>query len=193
MKEFSKIRDFNDIAEFHNIMPINNIPSVLNNGILSYNEAKQLKHNSIAMPVIQVRREDIIIPNGCKLHDYANMYFHARNPMLYKRRNEKICILRIDKDIVTFESVIFSDRNASSNYARFLDMTQIDTLDYEAIYSLDWRDEDQYLYFEKKSKKCAEALILKQISFNFIVGAYVKNEKDRQKMLSYGFCKPIII
>lgn len=193
MIEFSKIRNFDDIVEFHNIMPIKNIPSILNNGILSYNKMKQLYHNSIAMPTIQDKRENITIPNGHKLHDYANMYFHARNPMMYKKKNEDICVLRINKDILKYENVIFSDRNASSNYARFLGINQVNTLDYEKIYSLDWNDEDMFQYFEKKSKKCAEILIINKIELKYIIGAYVKNEKDRQKMLHYGFCKPITI
>lgn len=38
----------------YNIQPINNIPSVIRYGILSYNRAQELNHESIAMPMSKV-------------------------------------------------------------------------------------------------------------------------------------------
>lgn len=70
---------------FYNIMPIKNIPSVLQYGILSYEHATNMPHHSVAMSEIQSRRDDVCIPNGMRLHEYANVYFDARNPMLYKK------------------------------------------------------------------------------------------------------------
>ncbi len=83
------------IKELQCIMPLDNIPSVLEHGILSYERAAKLKHHSVAMPEVQDLRDKKQVPRGLKLHQYANLYFHARNPMLYKRKNEDICVLRI--------------------------------------------------------------------------------------------------
>lgn len=55
-------------------MPLNNIPSVLQYGILSYHQAERIIHQSVAMPDIQSRRDDVTIPNSLKLHEYANLY-----------------------------------------------------------------------------------------------------------------------
>ena len=76
------------VTEFQCIMPLENIPSVLKFGILSNEGAAKLQHRSVAMEDVQEKRDLKHVPGGLKLHQYANLYFHARNPMLYKRRNE---------------------------------------------------------------------------------------------------------
>lgn len=49
------------------------------------------------MEVVQDRRREKRIPGGHLLHDYANLYFDAHNPMLSKCRahNDTICVLRM--------------------------------------------------------------------------------------------------
>src|SRR5262245_16376391 len=76
------------VAELHCIMPMANIASVLEHGILSYERAARLQHHSVAMQPVQDRRDRKQVPGGLKLHQYANLYFHARNPMLYKRKDD---------------------------------------------------------------------------------------------------------
>jgi hypothetical protein len=71
------------VTEFHCIMPLENIPSVLEHGILSHERMASLPHRSVAMQGVQERRDLKQVPGGLKLHQYANLYFHARNPMLY--------------------------------------------------------------------------------------------------------------
>jgi hypothetical protein len=66
----------------HYITPIANVPSILQRGILCHNQVKSLAHQSVAMPQIQQRRTKKSVPGGRHLHDYANLYFDARNPML---------------------------------------------------------------------------------------------------------------
>ena len=85
------------VAELHCIMPMANIASVLVHGILSYERAAQLQHHSVVMQPVQDRRDRKQVPGGLKLHQYANLYFHARNPMLYKRKDDasNLCILRV--------------------------------------------------------------------------------------------------
>ena len=70
----------------YNIQPIGNIPSVILHGILSYNRATALEHESIAMTDVQSRRNNVTIQQGGTLHSYANAYFDPRNPMMYKRK-----------------------------------------------------------------------------------------------------------
>lgn len=67
-------------------------------GLLSNEKAARIAHMSIAMNVVQARRDTVRIPNGLKLHQYANVYFDPHNPMLSARRNqnENICILKFD-------------------------------------------------------------------------------------------------
>lgn len=84
--------------ELHYITAIANVPSILQHGILSHSLADQLAHHSVAMPEIQERRRDKRIPGARLLHEYANLYFDAHNPMLSRcrGRNNEICVLQIN-------------------------------------------------------------------------------------------------
>ena len=81
----------------YNITSIENVPSIIESGILCFNLAGKIPHNSIAIPTVQDRREQVTIPNGLKLHSYANLYFDYNNPMLYKRKDvaDNLCVLAV--------------------------------------------------------------------------------------------------
>src|SRR6266568_471123 len=124
------------VKEFQCIMPLENIPSVLQFGILSNERAAKLQHRSVAMEDVQEKREQKHVPGGLKLHQYANLYFHARNPMLYKRKDAAttLCVLRVSTEVRHIEGVVMTDRNASSDYVRFLHPLQAGLLDYDTIF-----------------------------------------------------------
>src|SRR5262249_39662334 len=129
------------VTEFHCIMPISNIPSVIKRGILSHEGAAKIEHQSAAMQEIQDRRDKKSVPGGLKLHQYANLYFHARNPMLYKRKAQArtLSVLRVSIDVRHLAGVVITDRNASSDWVRFLHPTQYRLLDFDSIFAMDWR------------------------------------------------------
>ena len=166
-----------DIKELYFITPIANVPSILQHGILSHKRAGRLAHYSVAMPEVQVRRKDKRIPGAGHLHDYANLYFDAHNPMLSVRRsqNDVICVLVIDSKVLDLPGVIISDRNAASNYVRFSSMKEgLERLDRERIFAQYWT----HLYDEMshKSEKCAEVLVPNLVEPRYIVSANVANE-----------------
>src|SRR2546423_7579902 len=105
-----------DITELHYITAIANVTSILQHGILSNTLAIELAHDSVAMPEIQERRRNKHIPGARMLHEYANLYFDAHNPMLSKcrQRNNEICVLRVDPAVLDTAGVIVTDRNAAS-------------------------------------------------------------------------------
>ena len=178
----------------YNIMPFRNISSVLSLGILSNFLAEKLPHVSVAMNEVQSRRDKVNVPNGMPLHQYANLYFDARNPMMYKRQDEDICVLKISPRVLDLENVVISDRNASSDYASFHEPTKIlDKLDYDMIYAKSWVDANYYLMLKKKSVKCAEVLIPEKILPQYIIGAAVKNQEDKERLEGMGFNKKIYI
>lgn len=194
MVDFYSIRSFNEVPEFHYILPVDNLSSVMQKGLLSHERADKLKHSSVAMNEIQYRRQDKRIPNGLMLHEYVNLYFHARNPMITKLMSLcSICILRVNKEIVKYPNIVIADRNASSGYASFLSIDQAYRLDYIRIYAKDWRDPIFSEYCDKKSKKCAEILIPNVVPYNLISGLYVKNESDISIIKEKGFDKEITI
>jgi len=184
------------VTEFQCIMPLENIPSVLKLGILSNERAAKVPHYSVALEVVQERRELKHVPGGLKLHQYANLYFHARNPMLFKRKDSAatLCVLRVSTEVRHIDGVVFADRNASSDYVRFLHPRQEGVLDYDAIFAADWRHaNDPIAYYRHRSQKCAEVLVPHCVEPRFLTGAYVVDEAAAANLQSQGFGLPINI
>lgn len=181
----------------YNIQSIDNIPSIIRNGLLSNELAEGIHHTSIAMNVVQAKRDVKKIPNGLKLHQYANLYFDYWNPMLSAKRslNESICILKFDPIILDFEGVIVSDRNASSDYAAFYPINEgLDILDFNMVYDEEWTNANtQVEMWIKKSVKCSEVLVPYCIPYDYIVSAAVFNEKSAEMLFSMGFDRKIIV
>lgn len=184
------------IEEFHYITPIENIPSILERGILSYERIAAMPHSSIAMPEVQAKRDGVQIPGGLKLHQYANFYLHARNPMMYKRQAEvdDLCVLQISTDARHLPDCVLADRNASSDYVRFLAIKDARELDLAAIYADDWRHpDDQIAYLRHRSIKCAEFLVPHHLPLKFVKGAYVVSQQSESELKEKGFNLPVTI
>ncbi|MBI5422799.1 MAG: DUF4433 domain-containing protein [Opitutae bacterium] len=167
----------------------------MEHGILSYDRASKLKHHSVAMQPVQDRRDVKRVPGGLMLHHYANLYFHARNPMMFARQEQAsdLCVLCVSRSIAQLDGVVFADRNASSDWVRFLHPSQADLLDFDAIYAADWRDTDRFRYFEKKSKKCAEVLVPRLVEPRFIAGAAVVDQAAETRLRQLGFALSVRI
>lgn len=168
-----------DVKELYYITPIANLLSIMQYGILSNELSKKLPHESLAMEEIQSKRENKQIPSARKLHEYANLYFDAHNPMLSKirDRNSQICVLCVDPSILDSYNVIISDRNASSNYVRFYTVKAgLEALNKDTIFANFWLHPDnQYEEWAHKSAKCAEVLVPDKIDSRYILGAIVAN------------------
>jgi hypothetical protein len=178
-----------DLNELHYITHIANVASILSYGILSHNRAKKLNHKSIADQTIQDLRVKKVIPGDGLLHDHVNLYFCARNPMMYVRRNqhESLCVLSLKTSLLDLEDVKISDGNAAakSEYTAFYKSPDgLRSLDYELIFARDWNDNNPAKKFFKRSKKCAEILIPNRVDPSFIRGAYVSNRLTQRKLKS---------
>ena len=184
------------VTEFHCIMPMANVASVLKHGILSYERASRLKHHSVAMQEVQERRDKTQVPSGLKLHQYANLYFHARNPMMFKRKDEAgaLCVLRVSTKVCDLEGVVLTDCNASSGYVRFLHPSQWKVLDFDDIYAMDWRHpDDPAAYYRHRSRKCAEVLVPHRVEPGMLTGAYVVDKAAARFLADSGFQLPIVV
>jgi hypothetical protein len=187
----------NYIAELHSIMPIQNIPSVLQYGILSNEQAAKLSLPpiSVAMEKIQEKRDSVQVPQGLKLHQYANLYFHARNPMLYtlKEKTKSLCILRVSKEVLKIKGVVLTDQNASSTYVRFLGPEQISHIDFDMVLADDWTHPVYPIYLRRKATKCAEVLVPTCVPAKLIFGAYVADESVKEAIKTHGIHDNIVI
>ena len=167
-----------EITELHFIAPIANVPSIIEHGILSHKLAGRIDHHSVAMPEIQERRKNKQIPGARTLHDYANLYFDAHNPMLSRLRehNDDICVLRVDAGVLDLPGVIIADRNAASDWVRFSRVIEgLQAIDRERVYARYWTHPDPYDEMSHKSEKCGEVLIPDCVMPNYFVGACVAN------------------
>jgi hypothetical protein len=168
------------VTELHYITPIENLPSIVQRGILCHRLAARLPHRSVAMAEVQDIRHGRVVPPGPRtIHDFANLYFHARNPMLFKRKDRchELAVVRVSPAVLDLPYVVLTDQNAASSYARFMaSPAGLPWLDADLVFARDWRDADQVTQWRKKSAKCAEALVPDQVEPRFIMGAYVASE-----------------
>lgn len=170
-------------------MPIANLTSVLAHGILSYEGAARLQHASVAMQPVQDRRDQKRVPQGLRLHQYANLYFHARNPMLFKRLGEagSLCVLRVSLDALTIPGTVITDSNAASDYARFLHPSQWTLINFDDVLAESWtHPDDPRRYFQHKSRKCAEVLVPHCIPQELLTGAYVITAAARTRLANHA-------
>jgi hypothetical protein len=160
-------------------MPIANLRSVMALGILSYERASKLPHHSVALQPVQDKRDQKQVPGGLKLHQYANLYFHARNPMMFKRLAEapNLCVLRVSTRVLELQGTVISDQNAASDWVRFLHPLQWQVLDFNAIYAMDWRHPgNPAAFYRHKSQKCAEVLVPQRVEPRYLSSAYVADD-----------------
>lgn len=183
------------VEEFQCIMPIANIASVLKLGILSYERAAKLQHNSVALQTVQDKRHVKQVPGGLRVHQYANLYFHARNPMMFKRKEQanSLCVLRVGLEVLKVSGVVLADCNAGSDYVRFLHPSQWSLLDFDDIYARNWRHPDQIRQWKHSARKCAEVLVPHLVESSFLTGAYVVSEPARKSLADQGFRHPIAV
>lgn len=169
-----------DVKELHYITAIGNVSSILQHGILSHTLAGRLAHESVAMAEIQERRRRKQIPGARPLHDYANFYFDAHNPMLSRcrNRNNEICVLRINQNVLDLPNVIITDRNAATDMVRFWDVAEgLARLDYQRLFAQYWtHPDDLFDQDNHKAEKCAEVLVPDRVEVHSITGAYVANQ-----------------
>lgn len=169
------------LQELHFITPIENLPSVLRQGILCHNLAPA-DAKSIADQDIQDRRVGRRVPGGQLLHDYANLYVHARNPMMFKRhpQHASLCVVRIDTAVLEVDGTVIADGNAASDYTRFAAAPDgLRIIDEERTFLRNWTHSHAPEYWERKRRKCAEVLVPRCVPPTYIRGVYVSGSAGR--------------
>src|SRR5262249_21008929 len=113
----------------------------------------------------------------------TNMYICRRNPMLYKRRDQRdrLCVLAVAHEILDLPGVVITDGNASGDYVRFAPAPAgLEIVNRELTFAEYWTDPDPMQYFRKKSAKCAEVLVPDRVDPRYLVTAYAANEDAKQ-------------
>ena len=100
-----------EIKSLYYITHIDNVPSILKNGILSHQRVQQsgIPYTPIYDAAIVSNRQMKTVPDGRSLWDFANLYFQARNPMLFRVLHEKN---EADVGVVGVQPGVLSDPHA---------------------------------------------------------------------------------
>ena len=119
-----------NILQLYYITHVENVPSILKHGILSHQEVEKrgLTYTPIYDKSIVNSRQRKLTPDNKSLWEYANLYFKARNAMLYRVALEKpidqIAIIAVDYNSVVHQPGVFiSTGNAASNESEFIPTT----------------------------------------------------------------------
>jgi hypothetical protein len=178
------------LTELHNITAIANLVSITQHGIVCHHRAKNLGGISIALEEIQARRVDKRVPGGLLLHDYACLYFNARNPMLYRRLSHdlSLCVLSVRPEILDVPGVVITDQNAAGDWVRFAAAPEgISIVREDLTFAERWtHPDDQREEWRHKAAMCAEVLVPECVPSSFITGAYVSGSVPQQRVVALG-------
>lgn len=164
------------VQELHYIAPFVNLASIAQHGLLSHNNAARIPHASIADDSVQDRRESRSVPGGLALHDYVNLYFHARNAMMYVRRPSRtsFAVLRVSSAVLDLPGAVIADGNAASAGTKFdASPKGLHGLEEERVYALSWDDDNEWIKKERKRQRCAEVLVPHRVPPEYLLGGYV--------------------
>jgi hypothetical protein len=179
----------NELKGFWSIQPIENLESIAEHGILCHNEAARLPHVDISMASVQGNRRTKRVPNSAlppnqwrPLHDYANLYLCPRNPMLFKRLDQKddLAVLRLDLEVLDIEGVVVTDGNAAANPTRFdAPDVGIERINRAVTFATWWTHADPYAKAEHRRRMCAEVLVPDRVPPEYINRVVVAGQLAR--------------
>ena len=165
------------------IVPKDNIASILASGALLCRSRALAAGipTDISDPEVNQRRSGKIDPiQRRQLHDYVNLYFRARNPMLSVRRQlqSDLVVLCVDGRLLWEEHVLFTDGNAASGTTKFFNnLADLRELDWDCLEADRWNDFD-----DGKRKRCAEVLVPDSVPLSRVEEAVVSNEPLRDEL-----------
>lgn len=176
----------NKVRELFYITHIDNLPSILDKGIYSHEkiEQEEISYTKIYDKEIVERRKDITTPDKRSLWSFANLYFNARNPMLYRIKCEKdvedVALIGVSNSVLRLSGVFVSDGNAASSESSFLKpgKTILDKISKQTdrVY---WN-----AYDGSKRKIMAECLVPDKIPLGLIISIYVPSFDAVKKVLN---------
>lgn len=195
------ISDKYTMVEFlYNINNLNNLKSIFCHGILSHNLIKErhIDHCDISNHSVQGLRDNKTIPGGKNLHDYANLYIDARNPMMFTETHNndvnKLCVICVDKRVLDLEGTIVTDRNAAARFALFMTPDKgIESLDFDIIRLRDWTHSKPLIQKNQRQIKCAEVLVLNHVPIEYLIKIKVATKAAYDEVCNYILNVPVEI
>ncbi|MCX7425233.1 MAG: DarT ssDNA thymidine ADP-ribosyltransferase family protein [Planctomycetia bacterium] len=175
-----------DIRNLYYITHIDNVASIVERGLLSHAEIdrQQVPYTRIYDDAIVSRRKEKRTPEGRSLWEYANLYFQARNPMMYRVIHEKgtdsLAVIAVRRDVMNTTGVVITDGNAASEPTQFFDLTRgmnVLSANWKTIQNEWWRGDDG-----SKRKIMAECLVPGRVGPECIEAIYVQRDDVKKKL-----------
>lgn len=164
--------------------PLANLTSIAAHGILSHMLVEQLPHASVAMAEVQDLRSGRTVPGGRPLHEYVNLYFDARNAMMFLRRARNLVVVRVAPAVLDLPGVVVTDGNAANGPTRFLPSPAgLVNLDEDRVYAMSWDHSDYWEKQERKRQRQAEVLVPDVVPEEYIVGCYTWHKPEAEQCL----------
>lgn len=167
------------------ITHIENLPSILKHGILSHGliESQNVPYTPIYDAGIVINRKSKRTPDRESLWDYANLYFQARNPMMYRVVHEKsaenLAVLGVNPSVLERSNVLITDGNAASGPTQFFRVPEgrkIIESQWSVIQAEYWNDLNG-----SKRKIMAECLVPDRIPPDHIHTIFVANHGSQRR------------
>jgi O-acetyl-ADP-ribose deacetylase (regulator of RNase III) len=175
-----------EIKSLFYITHVENVPSILDRGILSHGliEAQAIPFTPIYDAAIVSNRRDKATPERASLWEYANLYFQARNPMMYRVVQEKttknLAVIGVKPTALQLPEVMITDGNAASNPTRFFkapDGLKVIESQWPVIQAEYWNDLDG-----SKRKIMAECLVPERIPPEHIHTVFVADHETKKRV-----------
>jgi len=193
---------FNDVKPLAYITPIANLSSILEHGILSHAKvtARRTPFVSVAnLKIQQLRASRQVL--GVHLNQFVNLYFNARNAMMYKVSKDKvpICVIEVNTDVLRTLGAIVSTANAASSEAKFAAFADggLCQLVASDVYRENWMWIDgsgrMITSPTQMQRMQAELLVPKCVPPEMISRVIVRNLDFKTKELCTRHGKPVVI
>ena len=186
-----------ELTEVHYIAHINNLASIAKYGILCRRKAKGKEKSTIANEEIISTRARKRVPKGRNLHEYANLFLNARNPMLYsiKEAHNEICVLSISTEVLDLPGVVITDMNAARILARFNGVEEgLASLDKGKLFAISWKHHgDLHREEEHKGIMMAEVLVPNYVPPDYLQALYVNSDETRAAVEALGLKLPVTV
>ena len=175
-----------DIKALYYITHTDNLPSIFEKGILSHEriEDDQVQPARIYNTAIVNSRKEKRTPDRQSLWSYTNLYFQARNPMMYRVVHEKgakdLAVVSVAKEVLQTQGVFITDGNAANAPTQFhLPSTGLKVLrqQWKIVQNEWWNTLDG-----SKRKIMAECLVPNSVGPEFINSVYVADEETRTRV-----------
>lgn len=185
-----------DVQELHSIQRLENLVSIMQHGILSHRRAQRIPHISVANEEVQALRAQKVVAGGRPLHEYACLYFNARNMMMYSMHEQHagLCVVRVSDELLDLNDVVVTDQNASRWGARFREPQEgLAALDRDLVFAEWWTDPDPAEKDRLGAITCAEVLVPDVVPLKSIEGFDVSCEEARIRVESMGLGIPATV